>query len=61
MAVVVVADVDGVDAVGVVVRTVVKPRDCRVVVVEETVLLIFVVVVFSSRVAPVLASVVEPL
>ena len=52
---VVVADVD---AVGVVLRTVVKPRDCSVEVVEETVLLL-VIVVFSSRVATVLASVVE--
>ena len=53
--VVVVADVD---VVGVVLRTVVKPRDCSVEVVEETVLLL-VIVVFSSRVATVLASVVE--
>ena len=52
---VVVADVD---VVGVVLRTVVKPRDCSVEVVEETVLLL-VIVVFSSRVATVLASVVE--
>ena len=55
VAVVVVADVD---VVGVVLRTVVKPRDCSVEVVEGTVLLL-VIVVFSSRVATVLASVVE--